>query len=131
MSDPNLFRSYLRVNIPVTNTLFDYGERSVSLLHAQMRMGCSPLASDLFNLHVKEDARCSCGHLNENVHHYFFECPLFTVQRNTLLNQLQSDEIECQVNLLLYGSHEIANRKNYRLFTYVHQYIVSTKRFTT
>ena len=49
---------------------------------------------------------CSCGAPIENADHYFFECPLYTNQRNNLSINLQRLQInDAGVAVLAAGSH--------------------------
>ena len=56
-----------------------------SLYHSRLREGCSCLNLHLFfNLHVTESLACKCGSSNENLHHFFMECPLYYDLRTSL-----------------------------------------------
>ena len=54
------------------------GERKYNILLTRLRLNCSSLNSDLFNVNIIQYSNCSCGALTENVSHFFFECPLYT-----------------------------------------------------
>lgn len=102
IDDSFLFKIQIKKDTPISNLVFEYGSRRESLIHAQMRMGCSALASDLYNLHVKENPECLCGNPCENVQHYFFHCSRFDVQRNAFLGKLNNDQVDYCSNVLLY-----------------------------
>ena len=69
--DINVFKSQIMPNR--RNVLYCYGQRSINIIHAQMRMSSSNLKSHLKSLHVIDDAICMCGHGIEDCFHYFFE----------------------------------------------------------
>ena len=115
VEDPALLKAYLKANIPRANPVFDYGACKESLIHAQMRMGCSALGHDLYRLHVVENSRCVCGNPCENIQHYFLHCEAFTANRDILMQQLDDDNVICNVDVLLYGNPEYSYAKNLSL----------------
>ena len=49
-----------------------------SILHARLRMLCSPLNDQVHSLiHVVESPTCSGRHVRENNKHFLLECPLY------------------------------------------------------
>jgi hypothetical protein len=105
-----------------------YGERWSNVHHARMRMGCSKLNSHLhFNIHVIPTPRCLCGHINETPEHFFFNCPITTPMRNTLLNNLRLLG-PLYINDLLYGYADKPVNDNIQLFKCVHKFIKDSKR---
>ena len=131
IQDHSRFKSMLSANIPQFNSLYNFGSRTESMIHAKMRMGCSPLAKDLYNMHIVDRANCSCGYPTENVQHFFFECPNYNVARNTFIQQLQSLQLNYDTNVLLYGHNESSYEINCKLFIFVHRYIKATKRLSS
>ena len=79
------------------------GERKYNILLTRLRHKCRSLNSDLFNVNIIQFSNCSCGALNEDVNHFFFECPLYTQPRNSLLAQLIPNNI-VTLDLLLNGN---------------------------
>ena len=72
--------------------LYYFGEHWPSVHHAQMRMGCSSLASNLtFNLKAISDPARHCGADLENAHQVFFTCPKYDEIRNSLQNSLSDN----------------------------------------
>ena len=110
------------------NVLFCHGQRTINIIHAQMRMSCSNLKSDLKSLHVIDDATCICGNAVEDCFHFFFECPLYDNQRQKLFADVNNI---CTVNLdvLLFGENEMDLVTNKQIFESVHEFIKSTGRF--
>jgi len=71
---------------------------------------------------------CSCGALQENVKHYFMECPNFAVQRTELFNSV-STLTPININNFVFGNQNISLDDNIAIFNYVHKYILDTQRF--
>ena len=118
----NVLQEYNRME------LYNYGDRTENIIHAQLRLNCSNLNHHLFLLHVLDDPRCPCGHDIENVHHFFFQCPLYVHNRHDLFENVQQI---CNVTLnnLLYGSDDLSLDDNMKMFTHVHKFIKLSKRF--
>ena len=106
------------------------GERHHSALHARLRMLCSPLNDHLFShIHVIDDPACACGHARENNRHFFLECPLYTNQRDVLMDSLHRIDFDTKLTDLLYGSSEYNCSKNTEAFKLIQVYIKDTGRF--
>ena len=105
------------------------GERKYNILLTRLRHNCSSLNSDLFNVNIIQYSNCSCGALTENVNHFFFECPLYTQQRNSLLAQLMPDNT-VTLDLLLNGNTLLDNDSNKNVILAVLHFIKSTRRFS-
>ena len=56
--DINVFKPKIMPNR--RNVLYCYGQRSINIIHAQIRMSSSNLKSHLKSLHVIDDAICMC-----------------------------------------------------------------------
>jgi len=110
------------------NVLYSIGQRKIQIIHSQLRLECSLLASHLYNIHVKDSPNCSICSVKEDSKHFFFECPLFNTQRDKLYNSVQSINA-FNLDTLLFGSDELTFDENAIVFEAVHEYIVSTKRF--
>lgn len=111
--------------------LLKYGERWSSIHHSRIRIGCSKLNSHLcHNLHVVPSPRCPCGYREEDPVHFFFNCPLFNIPRyNMIQSLLQIDDIDINVDNLLWGDPELDIPSNEMIFLYVQKYILETNRF--
>ena len=105
------------------------GERKYNILLTRLRHNCSSLNSDLFNVNIIQYSNCSCGALTENVNHFFFECPLYTQQRNSLLAQLFPNNI-VTLDLLLNGNTLLDYDSNKNVILAVLHFIKSTRRFS-
>ena len=98
------FKDYFRTKNDDQTNLYSSGKRWPSIHHARLRIGCSKLNAHLsLNLHVIPSPQCRCGHPLEDPKHYFFVCPLFYAQRNTLMDTiaLLSDNLTKCVDTLL------------------------------
>jgi hypothetical protein len=71
------------------NELYYLGSRSNNIKHAQLRLNCSKLNNHLYSLHVLDNPSCPCGSENEDIFHYFYVFPLYTNQRQIMLQQFQ------------------------------------------
>ena len=57
--------------------LFEYGNRTTAVKHAQLRMKCGLLSGHLYDLHVVDSPASQCGFDFEDINHFFFNWPLF------------------------------------------------------
>ena len=123
------FKQLLNIANDCCNTLYYYGERWPAIHHARLRTGCSKLNCDLFhNLHVTDSPSCQCGYISEDAYHFFFSCPLFTDQRQHLLDSVMRITLP-SLNVLLYGDPALSLEINREVFQAVHKYISTTERF--
>ena len=49
------------ITVKTNRKLFEYGNRTTTVKHAQLRMKCSLLSRHLYDLHVVESPACQCG----------------------------------------------------------------------
>ena len=113
------------------NKLYDYGRRKLNIIHCQLRNKASNLNADLFNHYLRENSNCeNCDSDCENSSHFFFECPIYDVQRQSFLESLNNLHLSVPIslNLLLHGDSSLPSRKNIALFEVVQKFILSTKR---
>ena len=119
-----------------------YGNAAVN--HSRLRMGLSALKSQRADYHLITDRRCDrCYAPNEDVNHYFHECPCYSAIRRTLTLEVElllaplgitmsTDTVNKRTvfsNLLLRGSHLIVNETNIALMKICQKYIKASKRF--
>ena len=71
------------------NKMYYYGNRHNNRIHARLRMKCSILKDDLYKLHVMDRPLCMCGKSAKTAKHYFFQCKLYSNQRNILLHTIE------------------------------------------
>ena len=100
-----------------------------SIHHSHLRIGCSKLNHDLhYNLHVVENALCACGALDEDVHHFFLECPNYTDLRMQLFNAI-SAYTNVTLEIILHGNNNLNLALNKAIFDAVHLFIERSERF--
>ena len=115
-------------NPPVVPTFFLVGDRFLQVLHARIRNKCSNLNSDLFNNHERDSQQCIFGFVSEDAEHFFFRCPLYSIERiNFFTNTRQYHPLSCRK--LLFGVDYLSNEENASLFKEVQKFIKLTKRF--
>lgn len=124
------FKSQLisQTNVHPNHILNHKGKRTTSILFTRLRHNCSALKYDLYRCNLVDNPSCECGNPCENSYHFFFECPLYVIQRNKLYqNLLMLSEIN--LNVIMYGSEGFSLDSNMHIFDSVHQYIRDTNRF--
>ena len=123
------FKEILRKNITERKVIYYYGERWPSVHHTRMRMGCSDLNFDLcYNRHLSNQPRCRCGAQMETVAHYFLECPLYSIHRNSLREVIEQIS-QFQIQIVLHGDDSLSLDQNKDIFDAVHRFITDSKRF--
>jgi hypothetical protein len=110
---------------------FFMGCRQLNVMQARIRNKCSALKNDLCFNHVIDSPMCSlCYHGPEDCNLYFFVCPKFRIERQTMMmhiNGLGIPITEITSNLLLNGTED--REINVRLGSFVQHFINSSKRF--
>ena len=100
------------------------------MIHARLRMLCSPLNDHLFShIHVVDNPSCSCGHARENNKHFLFDCPLYINERQMMMQSLQQIGFEQSVHNLLYGDITYSVDKNTKAFIIIQRFIETSGRF--
>ena len=111
------------------------GPRKYSIILCQMRLRFCDL---LFYLHSKgcvESPLCACRGGNETLHHFFFDCHRFIIQRReffeTINNILVHNNIGLawSVEIFISGSNDWNDNINTLVYNAVIKYIVDTNRF--
>jgi hypothetical protein len=106
--------------------------RKLEVIHAQLRMRCSDLKADLFNLHVSMDPFCICSDVVEDSNHFFFNCNLYNIQREILLDNLKEfcGDREITLELILYGDLELSLEVNRLIVENIEKFILESGRFS-
>lgn len=124
------FKRLLNTFCPSVPLYYYYGKRTEQILHCRLRLGISNLNNDLYNRHLKNNPACLCGHPFENCDHYLFKCPLYNDARlNTIFTLNLPQNVNLDLNVLLFGSPLLSLNMNTAVFASVQDYIKSTKRF--
>ena len=77
----------------IPDKIVDYtsvGEHKCNIILTRIRHRCRSLKADLYSVNIIPSPVFSCGAPSENAEHYFFECRLYTNQRNSLIPNLHT-----------------------------------------
>ncbi len=113
---------------------YHHGKRKPNVLHTKLRLGCSDLNLDKFNIGVHPNNLCHCGEI-ESAKHYLLECGSNLVSKVKMLDTItdiltsnnRGDDIT--IDLLLKGSITLSDRDNKKIFDAVQLFILESKRF--
>ena len=72
---------------------YELGTKIGNILHTKLRLGISDLNSHLFQIQKSDTTACRCGHTQENVQHFIFQCPNYREKRLTLYQSFQKSLI--------------------------------------
>ena len=122
---------------------YGQGQRSLSILHTQLRMKHNSLNHHLHRIGVCDNPLCQCGQGVESEAHFLLHCPLYTLQRARMFEQLKPTfQMELNIfniermssatllNILLCGSERLSQTANLHVFEHVHSFIRSSIRFS-
>ena len=132
------FKPTLKNNLkPTKYKHYSYGSRLGNKLLTRLRLGRSYLNSHGYTIGKVTSPACLCHSRNETVKHYMLECFLYTIERQSLLEQVEqhvagfaSLSQENKLNILIFGFQD--NEKfptNIKIMPLVQNYIIQTKRF--
>ena len=103
----------------------------MSVVHTRIRPDACALNSHLLRIGIKQPPACSCGFINESKSHYFFYCPNYTAQTQTLLTSAAciapnlwsrlSDRRKTE--LFIFGSSLLSDEQNCHIFYQVQYFI--------
>jgi hypothetical protein len=65
------FKHHLKKDDNKVPIYYYTGDRPSQIVHARMRMGCSPLKHDLHTMHILDHGGCECGHEREDCNNFF------------------------------------------------------------
>ena len=108
-------------------------------LLTRLRLGLSHLNQHKFNHNFQDclNPLCSCSLEVESVSHFFQHCYYYSNICSTLLNELQSIDInllnqedDIVVEVLLYGSNKFNNNQNLRLTSSSIDHNLKSERFS-
>ena len=123
----HLLKTYLKRNDKKVPAHYYAGNRSDQISLARLRMGCSNLRKDLFDMHIVDDPSCECGADEEDASHFFFDCPMHQAHRHIITNITYANN--SNIHNLLFGDDDISQGTNFKLMETVANYINSTGRF--
>ena len=105
------------------------GDRKESIIQAQIRMNCSPLKIHLHSLNIIPECKCECGYVRETTYHYILECPLYYLERTTMMNSLIDICPTITVDVLSFGDESLTEDLNNNIMLIVQRFIKESKRF--
>ena len=113
-----------------TETFYLYGPMKLNIILTQFLCSASFLNNDLFRANIIKDPSCHCGSDIEDVYHYFFVCPKYTLCRKTLFHNLNwlSENFVLDTKLLICGHLELLNEQNIQIFKQVQNFIKRSNR---
>ena len=132
------FKPTLKDNLkPTKYRHYSYGSRLGNKLLTRLRLGRSYLNSHGYTIGKVTSPACLCHFRNETVKHYMLECFLYTIERQSLFDEVEqhvagfaSLSQDNKLNTLLFGFPD--NEKfptNIKVMAIVQNYIIQTKRF--
>ena len=78
---------------------------------------------------IIDNNMCQCGK-TETAYHFFFECPLYTINRNDL--QIETMFLHSlTLNIILNGDIALSAQRNIEIHSAVSKYTMKTNRFLT
>ena len=131
----NSFKSNLSKTVVKKVPTFYYcGERRLSVIHTQLRVGFSNLNYHLHQRNLCENPACSCGHSVEDPDHYFLFCnqyrPIRVKMINAISEMLVGSGIKISLELLLKGHQQLSEEENTKVFREVQLFIYDSNRFS-
>ena len=129
----------IKIGRPIPKPIYNVHNPVGLKLLTRLRLGLSHLNQHKFNHNFQNclNPLCSCSLEVESVSHFFLHCHYYSNIHSTLLNELQSIDInllnqedDIVVEVLLYGSTKFNNNQNFRLLSSSIDYILKPKRFS-
>ena len=105
------------------------GDRSTEIALSRIRHNCSSLNADLYRVNIIASPNCICGPFIETAEHYFFECSLYALQRNSLFSGLPQF-FHPDLDSLINGNELFNSDLNSQILFQVFKFIKETRRFS-
>lgn len=106
------------------------GSRYFSILYARHRNKCSDIKNGLLRNHVSDSPKCDCGHLVENVEHFFFQCHKYYEQRLVLSNERKSSHpLNTNLYFLDRNILQMLHQSKIKVTISVQKFIPNSNRF--
>ena len=126
----------IKIERPIPEPIYNVHNPVGLKLLTSFRLGLSHLSQHKFNHNFQDylNPLCSCSLEVESVSHFSLPCHYYSNIRSTLLNELQSVDInlfnqedDIVVEVLLYGSTKFNNNQSFRLLSPSVDYILKSK----
>ena len=126
----SIFRGKLPQKAETPPFWYCCGDRKTAVVHAKLRMLCSPLNDHLYShIHVIDSPQCRCGNPRENNRHFLFDCPLYQIERRQMMSDLTALKFPITLNSLLFGNHKLNEADNVAAVRIIHKFLSDTGRF--
>ena len=126
----SIFRGKLRQEAETPPIWCSSGDRKIAVVHAKLRMLCSPINDHLYShIHVIDSPQCHCGNPRENNRHFLLDCPLYQIERRQMMIDLLALKFPISLNSILFGNPKLSEAKNIAAFEIIHKFLSDTGRF--
>ena len=122
------FKNHLIGQSPSKHVPIPSSPRKTNIIFTRLRCKASSLNYDLFRVGLSINKHCTCGHPQEDVSHYLFECSLYEEARQ----KLEHDVVDFRTmttDQLLYGNLDSTAESNNYMFKCIFKYINDSQRF--
>ena len=100
----------IKIDRPVPNKLFQFGDRRIQIIHTQPRNICSSLNQHLFFKNMIDSLLRQCGKIESNKH-FFLECGLYNPIRQILRTAI-SAIVAFNLRTILFGVEDLSIEEN-------------------
>ena len=123
------FKSKLQ-KVKTDNSSLYHGSRKQQICLAKLRLQCSNLNQDKYDIGLTDSPMCSCRVEAEDVEHFFMRCTHFLNERLILLYQLnQTTNKRLKAKEILWGDDTtLTNEEKCNMFDIMYDYVISTER---
>ena len=120
------FKHQISSGRPVSNKLFQFGDRRIQIIHNEPRYNCSTLNQDLFFKNIIDSPLCHCGKIDSNKY-FFLEYGLYNHTRQILRTTISKiAKFNCRT--ILFGVEDLLMVENKNEFTAVQEFIMESGR---
>ena len=140
------FKSSLKdtlLSVDPVPVYYSHGRRYSNIIHTRLRLGLSGLNSHLNRLNIIPSSECKCLNPDETTFHFFFECPLYSDARKSLLKTvchilapgvnpslIVHEASDILIRYLTHGNNDLSVNLNIKVFDAVQKFISDSRRFT-
>jgi hypothetical protein len=107
---------------------FYSGERKAQINQTRLRLRCSNLQEDLYNINLADTPMCNCGTAIEDAEHYLKECSNYQELRDELAETYPNWH-NVEIETMLYGDLNLDEKSNRTIFEVVQKFINQSARF--